>query len=87
MAAKPASHVRERSAQIAASLASKRPVTVWDEAAGQATEVTEGEARRGMLRYAGSLGAGTPACWVVSEAAYSPDLDLTAAFNFYVMEG
>lgn len=81
MTAKSANPARDRMAQISVGLTSETPVTVWD--GTQATEVTEGEARRGMLRYADSLGAGTPACAAVSEKAYAPDLDRMAAFNFY----
>jgi len=38
------------------------PVTVWDVDAGCQREVTRAEAAAGMVRYARSLGAGTPAC-------------------------
>jgi len=37
-------------------------VLVQDEAAGGYTAVTRSEAAKGLFRYAGSLGAGTPAC-------------------------
>lgn len=37
-------------------------VTVWDTEAGEVLEVSRDEAAAGVLRFARSLGPGTPAC-------------------------
>lgn len=44
-------------------------VLVWDEEAGEFAAVHRLEAARGGLRYAESLGPGTPACFAASERA------------------
>lgn len=42
---------------------------VWDVEAEQAVEVTREEAAAGMVRYARTLGPGTPACGVMEQRA------------------
>jgi hypothetical protein len=37
-------------------------ITVWDTRAGEMREVTRRESAAGMIRFARSLGPGTPAC-------------------------
>jgi hypothetical protein len=58
-------------------------IPVYDPATGSAIYVTEAEARAGMIRYARSLGAGTPACGEVERQAIARPLDPMAAFSFY----
>lgn len=49
-------------------------ITVWDIELGFSREVTETEARAGMLRYAATLGAGTAARASVEDCALNGDL-------------
>ena len=44
-------------------------VQVWDVGTDAVTEVTAAEAAAGMIRYARSLGPGTPACGEVERQA------------------
>jgi hypothetical protein len=44
-------------------------IWVWDVNSGQMIEVTRAEAAAGLLRYARSLGPGTPACGVYEQRA------------------
>jgi hypothetical protein len=46
-------------------------IHVWDTGSDQVIEVTRGEAVAGMLRYARTLGPGTPACGELERQALS----------------